>query len=789
MAMFASVAADPAAKAHPDCLCSPRARHLLLGTGPGICRLPRPQLDRRKAGWGVVARSAGQNGGRQAVQDAKIQWTGGEEGRKWWEEDGRAWVDVSTADEFYAAVRTTEKDLVVVDWFATWCHGCRQSAAALLALAIDPDMTARCKFVRACADGLRGTARAEGARALPHLSIYSADGKRLVGFSAAYTKRKTWRPNIRTILQNKNRAFTVDANGLVVAMDRAKAKAREAEKRAELERLAKFSAEMSTRLDQGTGSLGSWKAASGSDGVPMTAEKEEFLRRHGHEYGYDGQIDAMYASEVGCRMGPEETYMDYTGSSVYCQSQIDAAFEELKTNLFGNPHSANPSSSLTQAKIEEVRESVLRFFNADPKEYGLVFTKSATAAIKMVGETFPWSKKSIFRYLRENHNSVLGVRSYALDHGATFQSMDEAGIAGWVDGDMVPDTNGSGSDVEKCTYNLFAFPAEDNFAGVKYPLEWVREVKSKSRPGVTWKVLLDAAAYVPTQPLDLSAVPADFTAISFYKMFGFPTGLGALIVHNDAVDILRKVFWGGGSVALATSRDNFHILKCRPSDRLEDGTVAFLDIVLLKHGFNMLDRLGGIAKIQPHVMCLTEWLYERLQALKHSNGQPLVRVFGKHDNPDHRDVQGCILNFEVLKPNGEAFSYKTFEVEAAKACFHIRTGVECNPGAAYNYIGIEDNEIEELAGEKQGCDDDVEFLRVQRPAQPHATVGSVDVFESLQDSDVILGHPAEIAMKWVQVPLGSVRVSLGYLSRFEDCARLAKFLEQYKDREDDGNMQ
>jgi hypothetical protein len=51
--------------------------------------------------------------------------------------------------------------------------------------------------------------------------------------------------------------------------------------------------------------------------------------------------------------------------------------------------------------------------------------------------------------------------------------------------------------------------------------------------------------------------------VSTDKIFGYPTGLGALLVRSDAVDILRKVFWGGGTVSLATSADDFHVLKCR----------------------------------------------------------------------------------------------------------------------------------------------------------------------------------------------------------------------------------
>jgi molybdenum cofactor sulfurtransferase len=55
-------------------------------------------------------------------------------------------------------------------------------------------------------------------------------------------------------------------------------------------------------------------------------------------------------------------------------------------------------------------------------------------------------------------------------------------------------------------------------------------LQSMSTDDHKWKVMLDAAAYAPTQPLDLTEFPADFVAVSFYKLFGFPTGLGALLV-------------------------------------------------------------------------------------------------------------------------------------------------------------------------------------------------------------------------------------------------------------------
>ena len=40
-------------------------------------------------------------------------------------------------------------------------------------------------------------------------------------------------------------------------------------------------------------------------------------------------------------------------------------------------------------------------------------------ALKLVGEAFPWQEGSQFVYTQDNHNSVLGIRELALDHGAT----------------------------------------------------------------------------------------------------------------------------------------------------------------------------------------------------------------------------------------------------------------------------------------------------------------------------------------------------------------------------------
>jgi len=65
--------------------------------------------------------------------------------------------------------------------------------------------------------------------------------------------------------------------------------------------------------------------------------------------------------------------------------------------------------------------------------------------------------------------------------------------------------------------SLLAYPIQDNFNGVKYPLRWIEKAQIRG-----WSVVLDAAAFVPTSRFDLTEHPADYVALSYYKMFGSP---------------------------------------------------------------------------------------------------------------------------------------------------------------------------------------------------------------------------------------------------------------------------
>lgn len=75
-------------------------------------------------------------------------------------------------------------------------------------------------------------------------------------------------------------------------------------------------------------------------------------------------------------------------------------------------HICSGNFSTFERIIELSIMQVLDYCNASPKEYTCIFTSGATAALKLVGEAFPWNYSSSFMYTMENHNSVLGIREY-----------------------------------------------------------------------------------------------------------------------------------------------------------------------------------------------------------------------------------------------------------------------------------------------------------------------------------------------------------------------------------------
>ncbi|HYH78985.1 MAG TPA: aminotransferase class V-fold PLP-dependent enzyme [Longimicrobium sp.] len=425
-------------------------------------------------------------------------------------------------------------------------------------------------------------------------------------------------------------------------------------------------------------------------------------------------------------------YLDYTGAGLYAESQVRAHSEYLCHSVLGNPHSRNPTSQAATKKVEEAREKVLAFFNADPAHYDVVFTLNASGALKLVAEAYPWEGGVQFLLTADNHNSVNGMREYASHHGAEVRYVP-------LGADLRVDDLRPHLTCQDCTKpNLFAFPAQSNFSGVKHPLEWIDTARAHG-----YHVLLDAAAFVPTNPLDLSVHTPDFVCLSFYKMFGFPTGVGVLLVRRNVLGELHRPWFSGGTVRFVSAQ-NPVFLPHVTGRAFEDGTPNYLGIAAAAAGLEFMERVG-IENINTHVMGLTAELMERLCSARHSNGAPLACIYG----PESLERRGATVAFNLLDPDGGRVDFRVVEERANEAGISIRTGFFCNPGAA------------EFAFEY--CD---------KAALRCIKTLTAETFTLQQFSDC-MGDRA----------VGGIRASLGIASNRADIDRLMEVLESFRDAE------
>lgn len=366
-----------------------------------------------------------------------------------------------------------------------------------------------------------------------------------------------------------------------------------------------------------------------------------------------------------------EAYLDYTGSALYAERQIRAYSSLLRRGIFGNPHSeSNPSRASTEI-IDKAREQLLDFLDAPPEEYVVCFTANASAAVKLVAESFPFGTNSALLLSTDNHNSVNGIREYARRAGAEVE---------YVPLDAELRLADPLSHLEKHVYKsnkMFAYPAQSNFSGVKHGFALARYARA-----LGYSVLVDAAAFAPTNRISLRATPVDYLALSMYKVFGFPTGVGALVARRESLLRLLRPWFAGGTVEYASVQNQTHLLRARESG-FEDGTPAFLDIAALSEGFELL-RDVTLERLNARVMLLTSELLERLQSLRRVDGSPAVRIYG----PTSIDSRGGTVAFNVLDRERRVLPYGIVEKAARDAGVAVRGGCFCNPGASESAFGF-----------------------------------------------------------------------------------------------------
>uniref|UniRef100_A0A5S6Q7F6 Molybdenum cofactor sulfurase n=2 Tax=Trichuris muris TaxID=70415 RepID=A0A5S6Q7F6_TRIMR len=468
--------------------------------------------------------------------------------------------------------------------------------------------------------------------------------------------------------------------------------------------------------------------------------------------------------DLNSTAAPVETYLDHAAATEFTDDQVQAFLSDLAVNRYGNPHSLNSRGLLTAARVDQIRQRILNHFGTTSEHYAVVFTSNCSAALKMVAESFIWTRcelckdgsgensgdRSFFSddwykrvriggpclmYTQDNHTSVVGMRMYALKQNVAVYVADEKSLTSSMESADPNQTS-----VQCDCSALFVYPGQSNFCGRRYPLEWSDQVRGGALGPQRWYICLDAAALAPTRRLHLGDDGPDFVGISFYKMFGFPTGLGALLVLRRSANVLKRPYFGGGTAKIYSSTCDYFHPRDEIEKKFEDGTLAYQLVIALKHGFDEFEKAGGIDIVGQRVFQLAKRAYDGLLNLRHHNGTQVARVYceSKFRSPKE---QGGTVAFNLTRSNGRWVGFSEVDRMARAYDIQLRAGCFCNQGACQLAFGLTDSQAMSLYQEDiKRCGDQV---------------------------DIVNG-----------IPLGAVRISLGWTSVDEDVSKFLAFIEE-----------
>ena len=349
---------------------------------------------------------------------------------------------------------------------------------------------------------------------------------------------------------------------------------------------------------------------------PTHLQKAEARFRETYpRYASTDALDELRARDYARLDAQDQVYLDYAGGSLHGESQLRAHMAVLSNSIHGNPHSVNPTSGASTALVEAVRAQCFDTFMRRRRRYTAIFTANASGALKLVGEVLSLcTPGGRFLLTVDNHNSVNGIREFARAKGGRGHvyvpvtppemSLEPARLLGNLD-------RRPGRPQPACLSRAIQLHGRAASVGAHR--------RAHRRGAGTCCSMRRRSS--PTNRLGSRPLAPDFVTVSFYKIFGYPTGVGCLLARRAALPRLNRPWFAGGTIFAVAVQGDGTIMAggC--------GGVRGRDARLLKHPGGG-DRpaahrsIGDSKRSTTGCSCLAGWLLENLTRLRHSNGRP-----------------------------------------------------------------------------------------------------------------------------------------------------------------------
>jgi selenocysteine lyase/cysteine desulfurase len=153
----------------------------------------------------------------------------------------------------------------------------------------------------------------------------------------------------------------------------------------------------------------------------------------------------------------------------------------------------------------------------------------------------------------------------------------------------------------------------------------------------------------------------------------------------------------------------------------------------------------GIESIHTRVSCLTGWLIEQLTALRHSNGRPVVRLYG----PAGTHMRGGTVPVNFYDPSGRMIDCHAVEQLANEQRISLRAGCHCNPGAREVALGFTHADLADCfrAKSDRSFEQFLQLIDGKTTGALRASVGLAsnfaDVYTYVQFAKTFVDRPAD----------------------------------------------
>ena len=364
--------------------------------------------------------------------------------------------------------------------------------------------------------------------------------------------------------------------------------------------------------------------------------------------------------------GSQLVYLDNAATTQTPESVIDAMgdyYRETNANVHRGIHQLSQEASIA---YEEAHDTVAEFIGADGREE-VIFTKNTTEAENLLAYAWGLAElepgDEVVLTVMEHHASLVTWQQIAQRTGATLRYI-EVTDDGRLDMDHA----------RECITDDTAMVSVVHVSNTLGTVNPVAELADLAHDHGAL-VFVDGAQAVPTRPVDVGAIDADFYAFSGHKMVG-PTGIGCLYAKQSLLESMQPFLYGGEMIEKVTFEDSrWNELPWK----FEAGTPPIAEGIGLAAAADYLDDIGMEA-VQAHEEWLSEYALERLGA------EDDVTIYGPADPVDRSGLVGFTLDTVHAHDLASIMNDYAVAIRAGDHCtqpLHDRLGVAATARASF----------------------------------------------------------------------------------------------------------